>query len=138
MRLPSICFIALAVSLCCSRAQEQKVPNAAIEAAIAAITDFGKGPAGTSVITIDGVRIEIDKRVKPLLKLSLVTEGQSSVTTSTQVQINGQDLRILKGELKIGTRSYGAVSSETAIEIKPEGVLIDGRNRGALPDAARK
>ena len=81
---------------------------------------------------MEGVRLEIDKRVKPVLPslkiLTKTTDGQSPVTRSEwdrHLQINGQDLRILEGELKIGARSYGAVSSETAIEIIPEGVLVD-------------
>ncbi len=137
MRLRSMCLMALTVSLGCSRAQE----NPGGPPLSVSVTTT----AGAFIITIDGVRIEVDKRVEcelPVLEMSAeATDGRFSVTQSEwtrHLQIDGEDLLISEGELKIGAYSYGAVSSESAIEVQPEGVLIDGQNRGVLPGARKR
>ena len=46
----------------------------------------------------------------------------------------GEDaLEYTGGTVKIGDRSFGRLDGPTLIEIKPEGVFVNGELRGPLP-----
>jgi len=51
---------------------------------------------------------------------------------ASEVTIKGKKLEIVKGDLRIGSQSYGQVAANDKIVISSEGVKVNGQSRGAL------
>ena len=73
--------------------------------------------------------IVIDPQVPSEYK-STVVDGVED--PSNGYRVRGRVIQFGKGELRIGNRSYGPLTGKVHIEIRPNGVLVNGESRGEL------
>ena len=77
------------------------------------------------------VSVEVDPQVATGYR-SVSTSSGGAPKTIEQNEIRGRKLELSNREIRIGERSYGGFGENARIEIKPEGVFVDGVVRGKL------
>jgi hypothetical protein len=125
---PNTLFMLLAVVVACSHPTRTAVNDLRIVSS--QILNDGRTPSTIAFesAAANGI-VEVDPRVR------LLSEGvtdSSSPAPHWTYRINGHELRLDGGELRIGERAYGTLSGRVAIRIAQDGVFVDGKKRGDL------
>jgi len=104
--------------------------------------EVGTGPGGGTWVTMDGVRMLVGSDVRLVYPsvthtMSIRSPEVEYVATSAEIeeiQVNGNALSVRDGVLRLGGTGYGAVTGESTVRIRADGVHVDGEARGALPE----
>ena len=101
--------------------------------------EIGVLPGAGSVLTFDGVRIEVhsDVLLEIPMRFSFVqitSDERRTVVSSHEgpdVLIDGEVLDVVEGHLRIGDREYGVVTPDDEVQITGGGVSVNGVSRPA-------
>ncbi len=55
----------------------------------------------------------------------------STSSSSSKIDVNGRQVEVVNGNLRIGGRSYGQVKSGDKVLISANGVQVNGKDRGS-------
>lgn len=107
--------------------------------------ELGTLDGGGSIVTIDGVRIEIAGNTrlgipKRLASVEILRpDGAATVYShaGTHVLVEEEALRVLEGYLFVGSRSFGAVGASNQIQIVGAHVEVDGQVRKPTVEPTR-
>ncbi len=87
--------------------------------------------AGESHVTV----AEGDSRIDVVLKTELpltVTSSTFDGVSRSEIRVGAELLVIEHAELTIGARSFGTLPANARVEIRSDGVYVDGEKRGEL------
>ncbi len=126
-----VCLLAVVLTAACDTGGETSAGSAA-----GAAVWLEVNPGGRSIVTLEGVRIEVAPDV-PLSVRNVLESEVSSATggkevrseTGPEVRIDQLLLRITEGRLFIGEKDHGPVAREDQVEIRRDGVFVNGEQR---------
>lgn len=67
-----------------------------------------------------------------IVTVSKDTAKARATSETSGLIVNGGSITIEDGELRIGSESFGDVGESSAVDIGPDGVVVDGERRGSL------
>jgi hypothetical protein len=102
---------------------------------------FNNSSREEAMFVINGVQINIDPsmgsednnqthRYHSSITINSQTSSQSS-TSSSKINVNGRQVEVVNGDLRINGRSYGQVKSGDKVLIAAKGVQVNGKERGS-------
>ncbi|HEY9709137.1 MAG TPA: hypothetical protein V6D48_13120 [Oculatellaceae cyanobacterium] len=106
---------------------------------------FDNSSKGESMFVLNGVQINIDpsigfddsnstrrSRSSTSITVNSQTFGESSMSSSSsKIDVNGRQVEVVNGNLRIGGRSYGQVKSGDKVLISANGVQVNGKERSS-------
>jgi hypothetical protein len=106
---------------------------------------FDNSSKGESMFVLNGVQINIDpsigfddsnstrrSRSSTSITVNSQTFGQGSMSSSSsKIDVNGRQVEVVNGNLRIGGRSYGQVKSGDKVLISANGVQVNGKERSS-------
>ncbi|MEW6072011.1 MAG: hypothetical protein AB1726_05350 [Planctomycetota bacterium] len=130
--------ILLAAAPSCCRAPESKAADRTF-----AVELDGQGGLAATVARPGDPQPELTLTIAPGVglqttsKITMSAEGGAAPPAVGEdllrnIEIGGEPLQFLDGELRIGPRSFGILVPPAAIEIGSAGVFVNGERRGAL------
>lgn len=107
-------------------------------------TDSENNSQGESMFVLNGVQIKIDPsisledgsqtrhyRSSTSVTVNSQTSSKGSMSSSSKIDVNGRQVEVVNGNLRIGGRSYGQVNSGDKVLISANGVQVNGKERGS-------
>ena len=108
-------------------------------------TDSDNSSKGESMFVLNGVQINIDPSIgledsnptrRSHSSTSVTVNSQnfgkgSMSSSSSKIDLNGRQVEVVNGNLRIGGRSYGQVKSGDKVLISASGVQVNGKERGS-------
>lgn len=106
---------------------------------------FDNSSKGESMFVLNGVQINIDpsigfddsnstrrSRSSTSITVNSQTFGKGSMSSSSsKIDVNGRQVEVVNGNLRIGGRSYGQVKSGDKVLISANGVQVNGKERSS-------
>lgn len=86
---------------------------------------------GSGSITFQSPHAHGTVLVAPPLPVRCETR-QVNFDVTTKWTVDGREFEFTGPELRLGGASYGALTGETAIEVRADGVFVNGEKRGEL------
>lgn len=131
MRLVPMLTCSLSIlALACNCVSSESCSPAETPSSVSVVVSAGNAAPGEIVVD-GGTSVRIDPQVRFRYQ-SVSTTSAGTSTDVEQYEIRGRKLELSEREIRIGDRSYGAFGEAARIEIKPEGVFVDGVLRGEL------
>lgn len=108
-------------------------------------TNADNSSQGESMFVLNGVQIKIDPSIgleesnqtrHYRSSTSVTVNSQTSSkgltsSSSSKIDVNGRQVAVVNGNLRIGGRSYGQVKSGDKVLISASGVQVNGKERGS-------
>ncbi|HAA33002.1 MAG TPA: hypothetical protein DCE56_41400 [Cyanobacteria bacterium UBA8553] len=106
---------------------------------------FDNNLKGESMFVLNGVQIKIDPSIelgdnspthRSRSSTSITVNSQnfgkgSMSSSSSKIDVNGRQVEVVNGNLRIGGRSYGQVKSGDQVLISASGVQVNGKERSS-------
>ena len=106
---------------------------------------FDNNLKGESMFVLNGVQIKIDPSIelgdnspthRSRSSTSITVNSQnfgkgSMSSSSSKIDVNGRQVEVVNGNLRIGGRSYGQVKSGDKVLISASGVQVNGKERSS-------
>lgn len=106
---------------------------------------FDNSSKGESMFVLNGVQINVDpsigfddsnstrrSRSSTSITVNSQTFGKGSMSSSSsKIDVNGRQVEVVNGNLRIGGRSYGQVKSGDKVLISANGVQVNGKERSS-------